>query len=110
MNDVKEAMNDVKETHWWKAITWCKENNWKTSDVAVIIERSVSMASLILNGRRRPTHDVAFKLEVLTGGAVKAMDLMYSPAQQNAIREYIGTVIDAKEAWERTKSTAKGPY
>jgi len=56
--------------------TWRKQKNWSVSQVASLLGLGTSTITAYENGSRRPRPETAQQIEVLSGGLVKAADLL----------------------------------
>jgi DNA-binding transcriptional regulator YdaS (Cro superfamily) len=64
-----------------KLIEWKQLKNISNKDMAKLIGIHFSYVTHILKNRRRPSPDLALKIEQATGGQVTAMELLY-PAKK----------------------------
>ena len=58
-------------------LDYLKLNNLSQMDFAKKLSISKSTVSLLINGQRRPSPELALRLEKETGGALKKEELLY---------------------------------
>ena len=71
-----------------KLSTYLSDNSITLLDFSVLVDCSVSMLYHINSGARRPSPDLAFKIEQATGGQVTRDELLFPELYQEQAAEH----------------------